>query len=495
VPTAVLYARISQADRNVPAIANQTANLRTLAEREGYDVVDVLSDDGISAYSGKFRPAFMRLVDLVESGSVGVILAVAEDRLSRNDEESFILRSKSIANGVVWHTLASGVTDPGTAQGGLMARLNAALAQYESELKSERIRRSVADRLAAGKDLMGPRPFGFEPDRQTIREPEAALVRTAYQTIIGGGSVYSVAQMFTASGIPRDRASNAGWRPQTVRNILLRERNCGRLVVKGVQYADDLSRIVEPEDFETVKAILENPDRRPRRGPKPTKWAASGIVRCGVCGSYMHLTGTRDGEKRSFRCAPDSRPLDSRGKRHSTIQATALDRMISDHVGAELISLVQKGRTLSAGESRIAELRHQLAETQRQRDVAQELAFMPGANLATARAKLADLGSQIDGIQADLDAALAGDVATHALARATEVVTSWQTPEKQQQLLEGVFERSTLWDEYWSGLSLADQQALVRALLPNLVVLPQGANRIARSRIDYDGLNNRKRSA
>jgi site-specific DNA recombinase len=468
---AAIYARISQNDVKVPAIENQIKNLEALAEAEGYTIVHVYSDDGISAWSGKKRPGFLDLIRGIKNHEFEVILAVAEDRLTRSSEEKIGLQSDSVKAGVTWHTLASGKVDPSTAEGGLLATITGALSQYESTLKKERLDRSVADRLALGKDLGGPRPFGFEKDRKTIREPEAAVLRAGYEMIMNDakGRVWAVAKLFTDSGIKRDRGKDGAWRTQTVRSILLRERNVGRLVVKGVTYSDEYPAIIDVETFDKVKAILTNENRKPRRGPKPMQWAAIGSVRCGVCGNHMSQTGQRkkDG-KRHLRCSPQGRTPQPEGVRHPTVEVEKLDLELSTIVQSQVRQYGLRNETFDSPANSITPLRLKVAELVRQRDVVQGLATIPGANLTKVHKDLSELGKQIDEAQAQLDAAMSSDTATAAIEAAMDSMG-------KVKMIDGkVWVDMSAWYSYWRSIDIETKRTLITALAPDLLLMPSG---------------------
>jgi hypothetical protein len=293
--------------------------------------------------------------------------------------------------------------------------------------------------------------------------------------VLEGASLYAVTQMFTASGLKRDRAQDSAWRPQTIRHILLRERNVGRLVVKGETYADDLPALVDVETFEAVRAILQNPARRPRRGPKPKTWAAVGTVRCGVCGSYLSQTGAQRSGKRNMRCAPDGRPDDARGKVHPTMDAAMLDDALSELVRVRLTpsTFTSPG---SATPSPVSGLRVALAELVRQRDVVQDLALSPGANVASAKKKLAALGEQIDAAQTELDAALASDVTSAAVDAALAVMVERGQHDDRDPAADW-YSTSAAWRAYWSGLSVEDRRALILGLGMRPLLWPRSAPR------------------
>jgi site-specific DNA recombinase len=80
-----LYCRISQdGEGQGLGVARQEADCRHLAERRGWDVVEVYIDNDLSAYSGKARPAYQRLLADIEAGRVEAVVAWHPDRLHRS---------------------------------------------------------------------------------------------------------------------------------------------------------------------------------------------------------------------------------------------------------------------------------------------------------------------------------------------------------------------------------------------------------------------------
>lgn len=280
---AAIYTRISDKDPRVEAMADQEKRCRVLAAREGYEVVTVLSDDGISAWSGKARPGWLKLTDGIRGKKFDVILAVAEDRFARSSEEKMGLQSACVQAGIIWHTIGGGRVDPATAGGALMSTITGAVAQYESTIKSERVRGSVERRLAKGEALGGARAFGYL-DSTTVDPEEATLIRDAYRMIKDGSAIYAVAKMLTASDYKTARGGD--WTTSTVRAMLKRPRYAGLLAYKGEIVSDTLPGIVSREDWDAVQAILKDPSRGSRKG-SPQRHLLSGIARCLTCGAPL----------------------------------------------------------------------------------------------------------------------------------------------------------------------------------------------------------------
>src|ERR671932_688246 len=81
---AILYVRVSTDEqaRSGYSLAQQLEALRAYAAREGYEVLEEVTDPGQSGASLE-RPGMDRGRDLVAAGGVSVVLAQDRDRFSR----------------------------------------------------------------------------------------------------------------------------------------------------------------------------------------------------------------------------------------------------------------------------------------------------------------------------------------------------------------------------------------------------------------------------
>src|SRR5205807_989252 len=89
VPRAAgIYCRISD-DREGSAagVRRQEADCRGLAARRGWEVAEVYVDNDVSAYSGRMRPAYRRLLEDVKAGHVDAVVVWHLDRLHRRPAE------------------------------------------------------------------------------------------------------------------------------------------------------------------------------------------------------------------------------------------------------------------------------------------------------------------------------------------------------------------------------------------------------------------------
>jgi site-specific DNA recombinase len=90
---AILYARVSTDEqaRSGYSLAQQIEALRDYAAREGYEVLEEITDPGQSGASLE-RPGMDRVRDLVAAGGVSVVLAQDRDRFAREPAYHYLLR-------------------------------------------------------------------------------------------------------------------------------------------------------------------------------------------------------------------------------------------------------------------------------------------------------------------------------------------------------------------------------------------------------------------
>src|SRR5215210_284145 len=214
-----IYARISS-DRNGDqlGVRRQVEDCRRLAARCGYEVAGCYVDDDVSAWCGTARPEYERLLEDVRAGAIGGVLVWHLDRLTRHPREleSFIdlCDERRVELGCV-----TGDVNLATHIGRLTARMLGGLARYESDHKSERIRRKHDELAMRGKvSGGGSRPYGYESDKRRLRPAEAAIVQECARRFRAGESLRSIASDLNARSVPS--ASGGKWSTQTLRRML-----------------------------------------------------------------------------------------------------------------------------------------------------------------------------------------------------------------------------------------------------------------------------------
>jgi site-specific DNA recombinase len=300
---AAIYCRISE-DRGGSGmgLARQEADCRSIVDRRCYppDRVRIYRDDDISAYSGKRRPDYERLLADIEAGDIALVVTWHPDRLHRSPIELERFISIVEEAGVDIETVRSGVLNLSTPTGRMTARITGAVARHESEHKSDRIRRKARELAENGKvSGGGTRPFGFNDDRRSIREDEAQIIREAAARVLSGEALRSVCRDLIARGV--NTVTGVPWSAQVLRGLLRSARNSGRREHNGVIVADaEWPAIISATESDRLRRLLNDSGRR-------TTWTSRSyllreVATCALCGRRLRARPASLG-RRCYVCA------------------------------------------------------------------------------------------------------------------------------------------------------------------------------------------------
>jgi site-specific DNA recombinase len=297
---AAIYCRISR-DRTGAGLGveRQEQDCRALAERLDLPVEIVLVDNDLSAYSGKKRPDYERLLEGLRAGRYSAVIVWHPDRLHRSPAELERFIDVIEAARVQVHTVTAGDVDLATASGRMTARIVGAVARHESEHRSERLKRKHLQLAEMGLPSGGSRPFGYEADGLTVREDEAELVREMCSRFLAGASLHSIATDLNRRGV----ATSGGklWGNQNVRQTIDRRRNAGL----RERYDETFGlaawpAIVSTDVWMACHARLADPSRRTSFS-NARAYLLTGLAVCGKCGATVRGT-SRAGGALIYKC-------------------------------------------------------------------------------------------------------------------------------------------------------------------------------------------------
>ncbi|MFH1863492.1 MAG: recombinase family protein [bacterium] len=167
---AIGYIRVSTSEQANEGISldNQRYKIKTYADLKNLDLVEIISDEGISGKDLK-RPGVEKLIHLIKSKKINSVIVYKLDRLTRKTKDLLYLFEDIFnKNNIHFYSLNENI-DTTTAQGKFFLTLMGGMAQMERDLISERTQDALQELVRQKRRLGNPdkAPFGF---RQTKRK-------------------------------------------------------------------------------------------------------------------------------------------------------------------------------------------------------------------------------------------------------------------------------------------------------------------------------------
>jgi DNA invertase Pin-like site-specific DNA recombinase len=274
--SAALYCRISlDAEGRGLGVQRQEFECRELADRLGLDVRGVFTDNDISAYNGKHRPAWADLTERIRAGEFQALVAWHPDRLTRHPLELEALVDLLESTGTRVATVTAGEYDLGTATGRMCARVVGAVARHESERNSERLKaKARQDALTGAAWGRGRRAFGFEPNGIDHRPVEVKAIRWAAKQALAGRSM-----PYIAKRMPPSVYGQSPWNTHVLRRVLTAPRLIGLRSYKGeVVAVGNWKPVLDRATWDALSVLLIH--REPpaaATSPVSAEWCCRGL--------------------------------------------------------------------------------------------------------------------------------------------------------------------------------------------------------------------------
>lgn len=195
----------SQQSASGLGLAAQEGAIRAHCERSGWDLVDVVHDDGASAKDLQ-RPGLRLALERIAAGEATGLVASRLDRLSRSVVDFASLMAWCDDAGCSLVAIDMGI-DTSSAAGRLVASVVAAVAAWERESIAQRTRDAASVRRAQGGVM------GLPGVRDTRPEIAARIVEER----LAGRSLRAIADGLNADQIPTIRGGKV-WRDSSVQS-------------------------------------------------------------------------------------------------------------------------------------------------------------------------------------------------------------------------------------------------------------------------------------
>ncbi|MGR3174600.1 MAG: recombinase family protein [Candidatus Scalindua sp.] len=326
-----LYARKSSEgeDRQVASVSSQIEELKDLAEKQGLEILDILTEEKSAKAPG--RPVFNRMMEDIQKGKAKGILCWKLDRLARNPVDGgqigWLLQNAVIAH-IQTYQRSYYPTD-----NVLMMNLEFGMAnQYVLDL-SENIKRGQKSKVKDGwlphKPPLGYLTNKFNPDLSPIHKDSErfSLVKQLWNILLEKqcsiNTLYKNANdigLTTTKGKPITKSK--------FHEIFRNPFYYGYFSWNGELYPGNHEPMISKNEFFLAQNIIsgKRPDFLKRH-----VFAFTGMIRCGECGASITAENKTKHQKNGnthhytyYRCTKKIKPDCSQ----KTIRDTELEKQI-----------------------------------------------------------------------------------------------------------------------------------------------------------------------
>jgi site-specific DNA recombinase len=317
-----LYARVSTPNQSqAQTIEQQLERLHNYVREQGWQLQEecIFRDDGRSGATLN-RPALDRLRDAVRARAIEAVLITAPDRLARNYVQQMILLEEFERAGCQVEFLERPMSQ--NPHDKRLLQIRSAVAEYERELITDRMRRGRQSKYRAGLLLPWTRPpYGYRlgvenprnPEEVRIEASEAAVIREIYALYVQEGlSICQLAKHLQRQGIPTPSGKTL-WGLATLRAILRQPAYTGKVFAERYHYRKPCIRrsathpigtphdtaveqppeawifvatipaIISQQEYDLAQERLAYNQRFARRNNKAHEYLLRALVSCGVC--------------------------------------------------------------------------------------------------------------------------------------------------------------------------------------------------------------------
>lgn len=367
----VIYVRVSTDEQakhgySIPA---QIERLEAFCKSQAWEIVgEPFIDDGYSAKDLE-RPHFKRMMEQIKAGGVDVLLVYRLDRLTRSVSDLYEILNMLETYNCMFRS-ATEIYDTTNAMGKLFITLVAAIAQWERENTSERVKMAIEKKVKLGMWKGGTPPYGYTllNGQLSIFDDEAAVVKEIFSLAKTIG-FYTIAKELTTRNIkPRNAAE---WHVDSVRGIANNATYAGYVILnedpKDIKkpprdqnlYEGVHEAIIDRATFWELQDVLDK--RRTFGGKRETSdYYFSSILKCARCGSSM--SGHRSGGKKTYRCS--GKKAGKKCTSHIILESN-LTKTVFTHFETMIGRIESDGEQVSHSNDYIQHLEKELANIQK----------------------------------------------------------------------------------------------------------------------------------
>lgn len=254
------YCRVSSdsADQLHSYAAQIKAYTEMIRSHEGWELVDVYADEGLTGTRMDKRDDFNRLLADCRKGKIDKVMIKSISRFARNARDCLASLRELSRLGVSVQFEKENI-DTGTLTTELMVGVSGALAQQESISISQNQRMSYKRRMERGEFITCYAPYGYDiRGKELVVNPaQAKIVRYIFERYINGWSVERIADDLTKRNIPTGFGQDKWW-DYPVRYILKNEKYIGDTLCQKFYTTESLPFINKVNNGEQDQYYVEN---------------------------------------------------------------------------------------------------------------------------------------------------------------------------------------------------------------------------------------------
>lgn len=249
-----IYIRVStleQAEEGY-SIAAQRERLTAYCKAQNWTDYKFYVDEGESAKDTK-RPELERLFNDMRQGKINMILVYRLDRFTRRVIDLHKMLDEMKKFNCTFKS-ATEIYDTSNAMGRMFITIVAAIAEWEAENLSERIKMALEEKVSSG-ERVGGIPYGFDLDEdEKLKANEKSLVvLDMIAKLKQGWSSTSIAEYLTKTN--NDKTE---WHTNTVLRLLKNPALYGSTRWNEKTYENTHEGIITKEEFDKIQLILDD---------------------------------------------------------------------------------------------------------------------------------------------------------------------------------------------------------------------------------------------
>ncbi|HFL6982240.1 TPA: recombinase family protein [Staphylococcus aureus] len=388
------YIRVST-ERQVEgySIEGQITQIEQYCQFNGYELVDIYADRGISGKSMN-HPELQRMLNDAKNGKLDCVMVYKTNRLARNTSDLLTIVEELHRQNVEFFSLSERM-EVKNSTGKLMLQMLASFSEFERNTILENIYNGQHQRALKGY-YQGNLPLGYNniPDNKKelmINQHEANIVKYIFESYAKGHGYRKIANALNHKGYVTKKGNP--FSINSITYILVNPFYIGKIQFAKYKDWNEKRRkglndkpiiadgkhppIISQELWDKVQSRKKQVSQKPQVHGKGTN-LLTGIIHCPQCGAPMAASNTtntlKDGTKKRIRyySCSNFRNKGSKVCSANSVRADVIEKYVMD----QILEIVKSDKVLKQVVERVnqdnqvdvAALNHDIAYKQQQFD-------------------------------------------------------------------------------------------------------------------------------